>query len=312
MSHKVLFFFIVFFSISAYAQIGGRSTYQFLNLVNNPRQAALGGKTVTNYDYDPIQGLFNPATINPEMDNQLSVNAGVTYINYGNFAGYDEQGNSTGDFSGGEVAVSVGHARNIPFTNFHYGGNIKFISSKLEQYSSFGVAVDLGLIYVYEEWDLQVTAVARNFGTQLTPYDIDIEPLPFELIFGASQILENVPLRWHFTMDNLHRWDIAFANPDRETTDLEGLVTQENVNFFDEALRHMIIGVELFPESGFNIRLGYNFRRGEELRIVERRAFAGISAGFGIKLNKLRLSYAYSKYNSAASTSFFGLNIDLQ
>lgn len=339
MTHKVLFFFIVLFSVSAYSQIGGRSTYQFLNLVNNPRQAALGGKTVTNYDYDPIQGLFNPAAINPEMDNQLSVNynnylgdvnygtvayaylwdrrtqvinAGVTYINYGNFEGYDEQGNPTADFSGGEVAVSVGHARNIPFTNFHYGANLKFISSKLEQYSSFGVAVDLGLMYVYEDWDLQITGVARNIGTQITPYDIEIEQVPFELIFGASQILERVPLRWHFTMDNLQRWNVAFSNPDRETTDLEGNVTPENVNFFDHALRHMIVGIELFPESGFNIRLGYNFRRGEELRIVERRAFAGISAGFGIKLNKLRLSYAYSKYNSAASTSFFGLNIDLQ
>ena len=28
-------------------------------------------------------------------------------------------------------------------------------------------------------------------------------------------------------------------------------------------------------KKGFNLRLGYNFRRGEELRIVEKRAFAG-------------------------------------
>ena len=71
-------------------------------------------------------------------------------------------------------------------------------------------------------------------------------------------------------------------------------------------------GIELFPESGFNIRLGYNVRRSEELRILEQRSFAGLSAGFGIKLNKLRLSYAYSKYSTAAASSFFGLNIDLQ
>ena len=30
-----------------YAQVGGQSVYQFLNLVQSPRQAALGGKTVT-------------------------------------------------------------------------------------------------------------------------------------------------------------------------------------------------------------------------------------------------------------------------
>jgi hypothetical protein len=339
MNPKVLFLLALLVVVSVQAQIGGRATYQFLNLANNPRQAALGGKTVTNYDYDPIQGLFNPAAINPAMDNQLSLNynnyigdvnygsvayaylwdrrtqvihGGITYINYGNFDGYDEFGNQTNSFSGGEVAFSVGHARNIPFTNFHYGANVKFISSTLEQYSSIGVAVDLGLMYVYEDWDLQITAVARNLGTQLTPYDIQIEPLPFEVILGVSQILERIPIRWHLTVENAHRWDIAFSNPDRATTDLEGNVTEENINFFDEFLRHMIVGVELFPESGFNLRLGYNFRRGEELRILDRRAFAGISAGFGIKLNRVRLSYAYSKYNTAASTSFFGLNIDLQ
>ena len=74
----------------------------------------------------------------------------------------------------------------------------------------------------------------------------------------------------------------------------------------------MIVGIEIFPESGFNLRLGYNLRRAEELRIIEKRAFAGLSAGFSIKLNKLRLSYTYSKFSTAATSSYFGLNIDLQ
>lgn len=337
---NAIFFLALTITLATYAQVGGNATYQFLNLVNSPRQAALGGKTVTNYDYDPTQGLFNPATINPEMDNQLSLNyvnyigdvnygtvayaykwdrrrtqvlhGGVTYINYGSFDGFDEQGNATSSFSGGEVAVSFGHARNIAFTNFFIGGNIKFISSKLEQYSSFGVALDIGLLYIYEDWDLHITAVARNIGTQITPYEDTYERLPFEMIFGISQTLQNIPIRWHFTLDNAHRWDIAFANPNRDETDLEGNTQSENINVFDEVFRHMIVGIEVFPEKGFNIRLGYNFRRGEELRIQERRAFAGISAGFSIKLNKLRLSYSYSKFSTAASSSHFGLNINLQ
>ena len=52
-----------------YAQLGGESTYQFLNLVSSPRQAALGGKVITNFDYDVVGGLYNPAAINVEMDN---------------------------------------------------------------------------------------------------------------------------------------------------------------------------------------------------------------------------------------------------
>ncbi len=338
MSHKILSIFLIF-SATVTAQIGGRATYQFLNLVNNPRMAALGGKVVTNYDYDPIQAIWNPASINPEMDNQLSLNytnyigdinygtaayaylwdrrtqvihAGITYMNYGKFDGYDETGNPTNSFSGSEVAVSIGHARNIAFTNFHVGVSLKLISSKLEQYSSLGGALDIGVMYVYEDWDLNITGVARNLGTQFTPYHEEYEPLPFELLFGISQTLENIPVRWHFTLENMQKWNVAFSNPGREQTDLEGNVTKEKINFLDHAFRHMIMGVELFPESGFNIRLGYNFRRGEELRILEKRAFAGLSAGFSIKLNKFRLSYSYAKYSTAANSSFFGLNIDLQ
>ena len=338
--HQKVFILLAFsVSVASFAQIGGKATYQFLNLVNSPRQAALGGKTITNYDYDPTQGLFNPAAINPEMDNQLSLNynnyigdvnygtasyaylwdrrtqvlhTGVTYINYGSFDGYDEQGNPTSSFSGGEVALSFGHARNIAFTDFHVGVNVKLISSKLEQYSSFGAAVDIGMMYVYEPWDLHITGVARNLGTQITPYDNVYEKLPFEVILGISQTLENIPIRWHLTFDQMQQWNIAFSNPDREEVDLEGNVTEEKINFIDNAFRHTIVGIEIFPEGGFNLRLGYNLRRGEELRIVERRAFAGLSAGFSLRLNKLRLSYAYSKYSTAASTSTFGLNINLQ
>lgn len=333
----ILFFFSSFFA--AQGQVGGRATYQFLNLVNNPRQAALGGKVVTNYDYDPTQGLFNPASINPEMDNQLSLNytnyigdvnygtasyaylwdrrtqvihTGVTYIDYGNFNGFDEEGNPTSDFSGSEVALSVGHARNVAFTDFHIGVNAKFISSRLEQFSSLGVAVDIGVMYVYEDWDLHITGVARNVGTQITPYDEQFERLPFELIFGASQTLENIPIRWHFTLENMQQWNVAFANPNREQTDLEGETTSERINFIDNAFRHMIFGLELFPEGGFNIRLGYNVRRSEELRIIEQRSFAGLSAGFSIKLNKLRFSYTYARYNAAAASGFLGLNVNLQ
>ncbi|NND62906.1 MAG: type IX secretion system protein PorQ [Flavobacteriaceae bacterium] len=339
MIKKLFFLGALIFSMTTYAQVGGRSTYQFLNLLNSPRQAALGGKVVTNYDYDPTQGLFNPASINPEMDNQLSLNyvnylgdvsygtaayaylwdrrtqvlhTGVTYINYGSFDGYDEQGNPTSSFSGGEVAVSFGHARNVAFTNFHVGANVKFISSKLEQYSSFGIAADIAVMYVYEDWDLNITAVGRNLGTQLSPYEDTYEKLPFELVLGVSQTLQNIPIRWHFTLDNMQRWEVAFANPNRDESDLEGNTTSEKINFIDQAFRHMIFGIELFPESGFNIRLGYNVRRGEELRIVEQRSFAGLSAGFSIKLNKLRLSYSYSKFSAAAASSYFGLNVNLQ
>lgn len=338
---KIKIFFTLFcVAISGHlcAQIGGKSTYQFLNLVSSPRQAALGGKNITTYDYDPTSALYNPASINAEMDNQLALNyvnyiadvnygsaayaylldrrtqvfhAGVTYLNYGTFAGYNEHGESTGDFSGSEVALSFGYAYNIPRTDFYVGANVKLISSKLERYTSFGGAVDLGLTYYYEDWDLIVAGVVRNAGTQFTPYDEIYEKLPLEVDVGISQKAKKIPIRWHITLENVQEWNLAFRNTARDETDLNGNVEPDDPGFFNNVLRHTILGAELFPEGGFNIRLGYNFRRSEELRIEDQRSFAGLSGGLSIKFNKIRLSYTYARYNSAASSSFFGLNIDL-
>ena len=325
-------------TVPVFAQLGGNATYQFLNLMSSPRLAALGGKIITNVDYDVTQGLYNPATINLEMDNQLALNyanylgdisygtaayaytidrrvqtfhAGITYVNYGSFDGYDENGNSTGTFTGNETALSFGYAFQIGFSDFYAGANIKLISSKLEQYSSIGGALDFGLIYINEYLEFNAALAIRNLGTQFTTYAGLNEPLPFEIDLGFSQKLKNVPIRWHLTFENLQQWPIAAANPARVNTDLIGNQTQEEIGFLSQLIRHTLVGAELFPDRGFNIRLGYSFRRAEELRILEQRNFSGLSFGIGIKFNKLRFSYTHARYSSASNTSFLGVQISL-
>ena len=237
--------------------------------------------------------------------------AGITYVNYGSFDGYDENGNSTGTFTGNETALSFGYAFQIGFSDFYAGANIKLISSKLEQYSSFGGALDFGLIYINEYLEFNAALSVRNLGTQFTTYAGLNEPLPLEIDLGFSQMLENVPVRRHLTFENLQQWPIAASNPARVTTDLSGNQTQEDIGFLSQLIRHTLIGAELFPERGFNIRLGYSFRRAEELRILEQRNFSGLSFGIGIKFNKLRFSYTHARYSSASNTSFLGVQISL-
>ncbi|AUC81638.1 type IX secretion system protein PorQ [Lacinutrix sp. Bg11-31] len=339
MLKKIIPFSFILFSTFCFAQLGGQSTYQFLNLVSSPRQAALGGKVLTNVDWDVTQAIYNPSAINVEMDNQFALNytsylggikygtaayaytvdrrvqtyhAGVTYVNYGDFAGYDEEGNETNEFSGSEIALSIGYAAQVGYSDFYVGANLKLINSNLEQYNSFGVATDLALMYRDERLEFQGTLVVRNLGTQITTYAGRQESLPLEVDIGLSQTLENVPLRWHLTFENLQQWPIGEPNPARATTDLEGNQAQEKVGFLSQVIRHTILGAELFPNKGFNVRLGYNFRRAEELRIEDQRNFSGLSAGFSVKLNKMRFSYTHAKYTAAANSNFFGLQIDLR
>ncbi|MSP84610.1 MAG: type IX secretion system protein PorQ [Flavobacteriaceae bacterium] len=336
--NQIYLILILFCSVTQ-GQIGGQSVYQFLNLVTSPRQASLGGKIITIYDNDVNQANFNPATINSEMDNHLAVNygsyfgevtygtasyaytfdrhlqtfqAGINYVNYGKFQGTDETGNPTSDFTGSEIALSFGYSFMIPDIPIHFGANAKLISSTLESYNSFGGAVDLGAIFIDERNDVNWALVVRNIGTQFTSYSGTKEKLPLEVLIGVSQEVENVPIRWHLTLENLQQWNIAFSNPARAMGSIDGGSTPEKVSIFNNALRHVIIGVELFPRKSFNVRLGYNFRRGEELSILEQRNFSGISLGFGLKFNNLKFNYSYSRYTLAGNTSLFGLTINFQ
>ncbi len=241
-----------------------------------------------------------------------TLQAGVNYVNYGTFEGRDENGNETADFTGSEIALSVGYSYNIPFTDFHVGANAKLISSTLESYNSFGGAIDLGALYIDEDNDINIALVIRNIGTQFTTYSETREQLPLEIMAGISQELENVPIRWHLTLENLQQWNIAFSNPARAVGSIDGGEEQEKVSFFNNALRHVIIGAELFPRKSFNLRVGYNFRRSEELRLIEQRNFSGISLGFGLRFNKIKFNNSYSRYTLAANTSLFGLTINFQ
>jgi hypothetical protein len=332
--YYLLFFLIPFTTLS---QVGGENVYQFLNLPTSARQIALGGEVLTLLN-DVNQPTWNPSTINENIDNKISLNyssyltginigslsyarlisrrfgtihGSIQYLNYGSIIGADIQGNETGNFTAKDIAVSIGYARNLPWTNFFFGANIKLITSVIDNFTSAGVATDFAVLYYSPYKPFSFTLVARNAGVQLKSFDDKNEKLPFKISLGASYKLDHVPLKWYLTLDNLQQWDVSVPNPSEETTDLEGNVTEEKIGFVSNTLRHFVIGAELFPESAINIRMGYNFRRASELKLQNVRTFGGISFGFGIKMNKIKFNYAYSKFHSATNSSTFSLQIDL-
>ncbi len=336
---KIVSFYIGYFLlVNCFSQIGGRATYQFLNLETAPKHAALGGKLVTDYRSNPIAGLYNPAAINETMTANFSVNytnyladinygafataytiprtyhtfhLGVIYIDYGDFDGFDLDGNSTGNFGANEGALSLGYGYKLPNSNFRVGANVKMINSSLEQYQSLGVAGDIGVLYVKEEWDLNIGLSIRNIGKQLTTYAGIEEDLPLEVTFGIAQTLKQAPIRWHLNIQNLQQYELAFTNENRNQENDFGEGTRvDDPSFFNNLLRHVNIGAEFFPKKAVNLRLGFNFRRAEELKIIDQRSFAGLSAGFGLKIRKLKFNYAWTRYNLTGSTSTFGLNLN--
>ena len=328
---------ILLHSLATTAQVGGESVYQFLNISTSARQIALGGEVLT-LENDINQPMWNPAVINNNLDTKLAVNyasylaginigsisyareisrrigtvhGSVTYLDYGTLLGADTNGTETGNFNANDISIAIGYAYNLPNTNFYIGSNVKLISSNISSFSSSGIATDIGLLYQSPFKPYSFALVARNMGTQIKSFNGVYERIPFKLAFGGSYRLEHVPLKWYFTLDNLQQWEVAVANPSAQTSDLEGNITEEQIGFIGNALRHFIIGAELFPNRAINVRLGYNFRRSAELKLQNARTFSGISFGFGIKMNRFKFNYAHSKFHSASNTGTFSLEIDL-
>ena len=334
---KFIFSFFLFSICSIKAQVGGENVYQFLNLSSSARQIALGGEVLTLLD-DVNQPIWNPSVISDEIDNKLSANytsylAGINigslsyaktisrrfgtihgnikYLDYGSLIGANKDGVENGKFNASDIAISFGYAYNIPSTNLYFGANLRLINSNIASFSSIGVSTDIALLYNNPYKPFIVTLVARNIGVQVKTFNGVKENMPFKLALGGSYQLEHVPLKWYATIDNIQKWNISVANPSDQTSDLEGNITQEEISFIGNTFRHIVVGAELFPKSVINIRVGYNFRRAAELKLQNARTFSGISFGFGIKMNKFKFNYAYSKFHSAANASTFSLQIDL-
>ena len=132
------------------AQLGGSSTYSFLNLTNSARVASLGGKTVGSWGDDLNYAFHNPSMLNDSMSDHLVINyvnyfsdinygyvsyarhveglgnfaGGLHYINYGNFIAADQTGTITGEFRAAEYALNLIWSRPID-SLFHFGVNIK-------------------------------------------------------------------------------------------------------------------------------------------------------------------------------------------
>lgn len=334
---RVFLLLILVISSVSNAQVGGERVFQFLNLSTSSRQVALGGEVLTLQD-DVNQPLWNPAALNVNLDRQFAANytsylaginlgsvsyahifdrrfgtlfANITYLNYGTLIGADEFGNETGTFNASDVALTLGYAYKFPYSDITVGLNTKFINSSIANFSAVGIAADLGITYFNPDKSYSFALVVRNLGTQVKTFNGTQEKLPFRIALGASYKLEYVPLKWHITLDNLQQWDLSVPNPSNQTSDLEGNITEERISFLQNALRHFVIGAELFPDSAINLRAGFNFRRSAELQLQNARSFSGISLGFGVKMNRLRFNYAFSKYHSADSASTFSLLFDL-
>ncbi len=301
----------------------------------------MGGYAFPDTEPDLGMALMYPALMRPELSTHLSLNVSdyfgdinygtvafagnlerlgswsgsVKYIHYGVFQEADETGQLLGDFTAGEYSLMVGWGRRLS-ERLHIGSNIKSIHSFYHEYNAWGIAVDVSLAYLDPDRLLAASVVARNIGLQINKFRPGSnENLPFEVVFGASHKLANAPIRLSFVAHNLQRYDLTYAS--MQTVSVIQLQQREQTTgerlseIGDQLLRHAIFGMEFVPSQNFHVRIGYNYRRRQEMKIDSRMSTVGLSWGVGLRVARFHLNYGRSNHHLAGSTNHISISTSL-
>lgn len=307
------------------AQIG-ENVYPFLNIPFSARQAALGGDAVSVRDYDVAFSGVNPGLMNLDQDQMVSANFAsyladskygtisyvkdlgyghligfnARYMDYGKMPRTNEGAEINGDFAAMDASLGLSYAFQFD-EDFTIAGGFNFVTSKIDTFTSMAVVGNAGVTYHNRMSNETLALVFRNFGYQFKTYNGLRENVAFRVDLGYTKILDEFPIALTITAHDLQKFNIS------QKLNNNG----QEIQWTRKIADHLSVGAELFPEQSFNIRVGYNVRRGNELAVLDQRSFAGLSAGFGIKISSFRFDYAHIRYHNSSNVNLFGLTMDL-
>ena len=304
----------------------GTNVYPFLNIPVSARQAALGGDAVSVRDYDVSFAAVNPGLMNLEQDEMISVNyasyladskygtisyvkdleeghlvsLSARYMDYGKMPRTDESAVIDGEFGAMDASIGLGYAYQFD-EDWTIAGSVSFVTSRIDNYTSMAVVGNAGVTYHNRQSNETLALVFRNFGYQFKTYNGLRENVAFRVDLGYTKILDEFPVALTITAHDLQKLNISqdYNNNGQE------------ISWSRKLTDHLSFGAELFPQQAFNIRFGYNVKRGNELAVLDQRSFSGLSAGFGIKISSFRFDYAHVRYHNSSNVNLFGLTLDL-
>lgn len=303
--HRILTLIVLLLCAPCLWAQEGKTGYQFLNVPVSTHSAALGGANISIVEDDASLMWTNAALLTGVSDNTilLGYNAyirsshlfsagyvktvgergvwalGAQALTYGTMDETDETGQVIGTFSAKDLNFQTSYSYML--TNYWSGAiTAKVLMSNYANYNSVALGADLSVHYYDPSHGFSLGVAARNLGGQVkTLYDDGThEALPFDFAIGISQELNNAPLRFSLTADDLGHWD--------------------NVNF----IQHLVLGVDILPTRNTWLAVGYNFRRAHEMKVADKSKWAGFSIGAGLNVKKFKVGVAYGKYHVGASS----------
>ena len=311
------------------AQSRTGTAFDLVRLDPSARAAALAGTQALPGD-DPVAALYNPALLSESHDRQASVgyvnhlsdvSAGsavyarrvaglglvagaVRFLSYGDFERSSADGETGETFGASEAALSLSAAREL-VPRLRAGATLHALVASLDDARSQALAADLGLAYRIPAEGLVLSASVHHLGAVLSSLGDTRDRLPVDVRVGVSKRLRYVPLTISVGGYDLHRFD---SEP---STLGEGGEEVGGTTALDQVRDHLALGGELQLGTALAARLGYHPRRGAALRTGGRLDLAGVSAGFGIRLKRIGVDYAYTGWSDFGGLHQFGVRTRL-
>ncbi|MBK6265373.1 type IX secretion system protein PorQ [Marivirga sp. S37H4] len=329
-----LLFLLIASQYDAFSQIGGKRSFEFLEVPNHARVAGLGTVNVSSNAGDVNMVWQNPALLRSQMDGQMSFtfspylagiysstatyakefekaglfSLGVFYVDYGNFEGFDNTGAPTEDFGANDFSIQLSHSRKQGV--FQYGASVKFAGSQISGYNQSAVMMDLGGAFLHPEEDLSLGMVIKNVGFYTQKLDGEDRSLPFDVQLGATFKPEFMPFRFSLTANRLYQYDLSYFDYTQLDDDGNNLFTNENDDApgnLDKIFQHLTIGTEIILGKSINLRAGYNHLIRQSLKGEQAAGGGGFTFGFLFQTKKLNLAYSNAIYQIGGTSHFITL-----
>jgi hypothetical protein len=300
---------ILMFAMSSVAlgQADRVTGFSFLRMDPSARSAALAGSFMAIFDGDVNALYYNPALLSEEtsgsisfsyvnhlsdinaafltysrhFDGVASFGAGLRFLSWGSFDRANEFGERDGTFSAGDIALTIGAAREYN-SRIRYGANLHVVYSSIDTYHASALAADFGATYVLAESNFAASVSLNNVGVTVSSFGETRDELPFDLRIGVAKRLEHLPILLTATAFDLHNIGNA----------------PEGASGIGSVFQYLAFGGEIQFSPAFHVRLGYNHRKHESLKQKSRLDFAGVGIGAGIVVRRIKFDYAYSSWSS--------------
>ncbi len=320
-----------------FAQTGGKTVFNFLDMPVSARVSALGGRLVSireNTDYSlPI---LNPSMLNQQLSTGVAFNCvdyfsdavyghfnymhhfskvgtfnfAFQFATYGSFVETNEFGEELGTFTAGDYGLIVGYGRELVDSMFSLGMNLKLFFSDYAHYFSSGMAVDFAASYYCLPKNISLTLLLKNIGVQFNPYDAKREKLPFDIQLAFSQRLKHLPVRYNIILHHLYTWKMSYDDPTDPFAVIDA-VTNTKVEqgkgrqFFDNMFRHFTFALEILPVKYISIQVAFDYNTRKQMRSYDRKGMVGFSYGLGVHIRNINVYYARSHNNLASTPNHF-------